>query len=366
MSKVLHVITSLGDGGAEGVLYRLCSNDNNNEHVVISLINEGKYISCLKNNGIAVDTLNFEQGKISLNNFISLYKGIKNHNPDIVQTWMYHSDLFAGLAAKLLGVKHIIWNIRHSSLEPSKTKRSTIIVAKLCAVLSKFIPNRIICCAESAREAHIKYGYQESKMTVIPNGYEVDKFKFTSTVNYENKVNIGMVGRYAPEKDHNNLLSALKIIKDNGYVFSMKLIGKNMTSDNVSLMNDIKNTNVLDCVELLGPRNDIPEVLSKLDIHTLSSSSEGFPNVLAEAMLCGIPCVTTNAGDASFIVGNTGWVVDIEDNNMLAEALMKAMDSLKASPQDWSQRKIACRHKVVSEYSLPTMIKKYNDVWNDS
>ena len=106
--KILHIITSLGDGGAEGVLYRLCCNDFKNEHVVVSLIDQGKYGKLLLKNQTRVYTLDMKAEKFSVITLFKLIKILKKEKPKIVQTWLYHADFFGSIAAKLAGVKNII------------------------------------------------------------------------------------------------------------------------------------------------------------------------------------------------------------------------------------------------------------------
>ncbi|ART81780.1 hypothetical protein CBP31_03385 [Oceanisphaera profunda] len=363
--KVLHIITGLGDGGAEGVLYRLCTQDKSNTHIVVSLMGAGKYSSLLINNGIRVELLNQKKGRMSIQGLFYLYRLIKKIRPNVVQTWMYHSDLIGGVLAKLLRVEMIVWNIRHSSLEPGKANRSTIIIANLCGKISRFIPDKIICCAQSASESHKKYGYDSSKMIVIENGYELSRFKPAPQPSlFHFPVQLGMVGRYTQEKDHINLLKAIKILVDNGYSLSLALVGSGMDKNNHTIVSKIDELGLTSYVFLMGARVDIPSVMRGLDIHLLSSSSEGFPNVLAEAMACGTPCVTTDAGDAAAIVGDTGWVVKIKDSNGLAMSIMKAIDEMTSSPNLWMKRKEFARARIVESYSIDSMVGRYNQVWN--
>ncbi len=115
---------------------------------------------------------------------------------------------------------------------------------------------------------------------------------------------------------------------------------------------------------LLGQRNDIPAVMNALDIHVLSSATEGFPNVIAEAMACGTPCVTTNVGDAASIVGDTGWVVPPTNSEALAEAIIAALDERK-NQCAWRRRQIAARERIRENFDIQVMVKAYNDLWSN-
>ena len=108
--KIVHIITSLGDGGAEHTLYKICKYDNN-KHVVISLKGEGKYYALLKKLGIKVYCLNMSF--LSINKFFYLKNLLISLNPDVVQTWLVHADFIGGIAARFAGIKKIIWNIRY-------------------------------------------------------------------------------------------------------------------------------------------------------------------------------------------------------------------------------------------------------------
>lgn len=372
--KIVHIITGLNNGGAEGVLYRLVTNDKKNEHIVISMMDAGKYGPLLIENGIQVIYLGMDGGKFSLSSIIQLYKKIKLIKPDLVQTWMYHADLLGGLAARLAGVKRIIWNIRHSNFDEKNTKKMTVLIASICGKLSSFIPEKIICCAESAVKYHTDIGYAKEKIVIIGNGYDLDKFLFNEKLgrtvrdelNLDNTPVIGMIGRYDPQKDHKNLLESMSKIKKKNYKFKLILVGRDLNVRNVTLIAYIKKYDLSENIYLLDQRSDIPNILNAIDIHVLSSAyGEGFPNVVAEAMVCGVPCVVTDVGDSKFIVGQFGEVVPPSDSGMLAEAII-SMLQLRENKEDWKGLKERAAFYAKNNFDLKLMINKYNAVWHNS
>ncbi|MBH0002709.1 glycosyltransferase [Pseudoalteromonas sp. SWYJZ12] len=194
---VLHVIVGLGDGGAEGVLSRLCLFDDSSKHTVISLMGDGKYGPILRDGGVEVICLGLGQNKFGIKAFLKLIRIIKKRQPDVVQTWMYHADFIGGLAARLAGVKNICWGVRTSDI--SSESFSTKLVARACSVISNIISSKIICCAESALQSHKKLGYSKEKLLVIRNGYDFNQFNCEKTlpdkVVTDYRIQFGMVGR---------------------------------------------------------------------------------------------------------------------------------------------------------------------------
>lgn len=373
MKIVMHVITGLNDGGAESVLYRLCTANNPKMYHVISMMGPGKYGPLLEASGVRVTCLNMSSGRISFSGLFKLYRLFKVENPTVVQTWMYHADLIGGLIARLSGINNVFWNIRHSELQPGKSKRSTILVAKACAYLSRWVPKKIVCCAEKSKQVHIDYGYDQSKMIVINNGYNLEKFKpdviARAHIRAELKlpddvVFLGMVGRFNIQKNHEGLLVSLKLLKKNGVYFKCALVGAGMNHVNSELNAWIEEQGLVSDVLLLDQRTDIPSIMNALDIHIFSSTfGEGFPNVLAEAMACGTPCVSTDVGDAVQIVGNTGWIVPVNDSEAFANALLSAAYERSERYIYWRERSIAAIERIQSNFSLNKMVEAYIDIW---
>lgn len=372
MKKIMHVITGLGDGGAEGVLTRLCLLSKNLEHEVVSLIDAGKYGEVLVAAGIKVHYLKMNPARPNPLKLIKLISIIRESKPSVVQTWMYHADLLGGIAAKLAGVKRVIWGVRHSTLDKGNAKRSTIYVARLLARLSYFIPDKIVCCARKALEVHAELGYDKSKLTLIPNGYDLESLRHDPEAGFrirkelcisKDSFLIGKVGRYDPFKDHSNLLKALSIIKNSGIEFTCLLVGNRLTTENKLLTKEIADLGLTDCIQLVGQRADIPAIMNALDLHVLASSSEAFPNVLAEAMACGVVCVSTDVGDAKEILNEPNFICSPKNPEMLSELIIKAQYFWVNDKLRWSEFKQHNIDRIISQYSIASMVRQYEQCW---
>ena len=372
MKRIVHVITGLGDGGAEAVLYRLCTADTANRHTVISLMDHGKYGAMLEAAGISIITLGLQHGKVTLASFWRLHCAIRDLRPDAVQTWMYHADLLGGLAARIAGVRNVTWGIHNTTLDTKQSRRSTILIAKICALLSRRIPLKIVCCAEKSRLAHAEMGYDIERMRVIPNGYDLSIFKPDPTVGAALRSDLGLgitelvigcVARFDPMKDHENLLKALALLRLRGQAPTCLLIGAGLDAENRQIADWITQYAPGGQVRLLGRRGDIPALMNALDLHVMSSLSEAFPNVLAEAMACGTPCVSTDVGDAAAILGETGRIVPPCDPAALADGIAEMLTARYAP--EWSLRRSAARAHVAENFSLARMVEAYNRAWDE-
>lgn len=371
--KIVHIITGLNNGGAEGVLYRLVTNDKSNEHIVISLMDGGEYGPLLEEKNIKAYYLKLSRGKISLSPLFDLKNIIENESPDIIQTWMSHADLVGGIVAKVLGYKNIVWNIRHSNLTFRMSNIKTNAVVLTSMAMSRHIPKKIICCSSKTYQDYGGHGYPKDKMTVINNGYEFNKFnsdiKLRDNVRTELAIGedvnlLGMVARYDPNKNHNGLLYSLRLVKERNDNFKFVLVGRDLNDDNEIIKNKIKRLGLESNIILLDQRSDIPSIMNALDIHVLSSiSGEGFPNVLAEAMACGTLCIATDVGDSKVIVDDFGWVVQPDNNEQLAESILEALQ-LRKDPVRWSKMQALAKEHIVNNFSLSLMIDSYNQLWN--
>jgi glycosyltransferase involved in cell wall biosynthesis len=375
MMKVLHVISNLERGGAEAVLFSVATHGTVSgvEHRVVCLQGDGYYSPKLAEHGVAVDVLNCRKGRLTIRAALKLWSLIRAYRPDVVQTWMYHADLIGGVIGRLAGVRPVCWAIHHANLDYDKNSRLTIIVARLCALLSRHVPDRIVSCSQRGTDAHAAFGYEASKFTWIPNGYDTGRFSIDRDKGREKRRQwripegvplIGCVARWNPQKDHRNLFRAVALMGDCGTGFRLVLVGQNMTPENSELLAALDSTGLRDRVVLAGPDDDIPSVMNALDIHVLPSAGEAFPNVVAEAMACGALCVSTDVGDVMTIVDDCGWVVPACTPAALADALRFALNI--SGLREGKERRQKGRERIASQFSISRMQDSYEAMWQQA
>jgi glycosyltransferase involved in cell wall biosynthesis len=372
--SVLCLITALVGGGAEMMLYRLMSRLDRTKFnpQVISMMDHGPVSEKIRALGIPVRSLGMSQGMPNPLALLKLVRWLQCDRPDVIQTWMYHADLFGSFAAKLVGNRAISWNIRNSNLSGEESKGLTHVTVRLCAGLSRWAPRKIVCCSESAREVHTALGYASDNMVVIPNGYDLDTFKPDLAARqsvrmelqiFETALVIGLVARFDPQKDHRIFLMAAGLLHRDMPDVHFILCGEEITKQNLDLMRWIKDAGIQDRCHLLGRRDDIPRINATFDIATLSSSfGEAFPNVVAEAMSCGIPCVVTDVGDAALIVGETGMVVPSRNPAALADA-WRAM--LNMDRETRTKLGLTARQRVMENYNLSKIVSCYESLFEE-
>lgn len=369
--KILHIITGLNTGGAEMMLYKLVSRMNRNKFdiQVILLTDIGPIGKKIEDLGIPVSALGMKRGIPNPQMVFKLARWLKKYRPDIIQTWMYHSDLIGGLAAKMSGNIPVVWGIHHSNLDPKGNKRTTIWTAKVCARFSRWLPVKIVCCSEASKRVHTALGYAAEKMVVIPNGFDLNLFKPDLEEGTlvrqelgipEDTIIIGMVGRFDPQKDHLNFIKAAALLQKEIPDVQFLLCGDDIIWENHKLSKWIEDAGLSNNFHLLGRRDDIPQIMTALNIASSSSYGEGFPNVVGEAMACGVPCVVTDVGDSALIVGDTGIVVPPKDSNDLALAWKELIEIGKDRRQRLGDN---ARRRIREKFSLPSVVERYEELY---
>jgi glycosyltransferase involved in cell wall biosynthesis len=367
MPRILHLITGLQAGGAEGMLARLVTRTDRARFpsVVVSMTDIGTLGPVIAGAGIPVEALGIRRGAVDprgLTRFIGL---LRRHRPDIVQTWLYHADLL-GLIAQQLGYAPLLaWNIRCSDVVGSSV---------LPAILSRFSsrPAAIIVNSLVGRRFHEHIGYHPRCWEYIPNGYDTAalrpddaaRHRLRATLGIDpSAIVIGLPARYHAMKDHATFLAAAARQAASRPDVAFLLIGRRIEATNRDLMQAIEAHGLMPRLRLLGERADMNAVYPALDIATLTSAfGEGFPNVLAEAMACGAPCVATDSGDVTEILGPTGIVVPPRDPEALAAGWQRMID-LGAE----GRRALggAARARIVENYDLDQIVSRFEALYAD-
>ena len=325
-TKVLHIISSLNTGGAELFLLNLLDKFENKDidHDVLCLSGRGTLSNKFKlvtNNIIHLD---FKKNLFHIiKNFYFFYKYSKQNKYNIIQGWMYHGNLFALMFHFFSNSKKLIWNIRQTLYSLKNEKFLTRITIFLNALLSNF-PKKIICNSELSIKQHKAFGFKKKNFIFIPNGIDLNKFNFKFRKKDRDKINIAHIARFHPMKNHALALKVShEIIKKNDKV-KFFFMGKNVNFKNSFFKKNIDHKLINKKIFLLGEKKNINIFLRDIDILISTSLwGEGFPNVILEASAMGIPCVSTNIGDAKKILINGYLINNTNDYKLFTNIINK-------------------------------------------
>ncbi|QXA07125.1 glycosyltransferase [Acinetobacter pittii] len=355
---IVHVITNLsGIGGAEMMLSRLVKQTNNHcEHIIISL---------MEISDIYKETLSYCHSYYALNwNGINTIKIIfelkqiiKKISPTNIQCWMYHANVLTTISQ--LGVRNkpnIFWGIHHSLSSLKEESIST----KIGLFLSKYLASKatgIIYCAYSSLVHHEKFGLKNINTQVIPNGVFLDQFSLNSQL-HEQCI-VGFAGRYHAAKGYPYLFSVISKLKDFPIIFKIAGSGANLRNEEIAKyfnQYDLDQNKVI----LLDQVSNMPDFYRSVDIFLMTSITEGFPNVLLEAMASGLPCVTTDVGDSKYIVEDCGYVLPVRDVLGIKEAIL---NYLYLDQENKQKLKYRARKRIEENFSIQYVSDKYLSTW---
>lgn len=367
MISVAHIITALGSGGAERVLFLVATQSRTSgaRHVVYSLADEGMYGPQLRLAGIELHCLGMRGGQTSFVAFIRLIKLLRRQKPAIVMTWLYHADLFGTVAARLAGVRRIIWNLRCSEFTFSDHPATTGYIVALLARLSRF-PSAVAANSISGRRAHEALGYRPRRWIYLPNGFNTEEWRPDAADRARTRADLGLsdhhfvigrIGRADPQKDFATFLEACRMLVEALPSLRIMLVGQG--TQELAIPAELRPRTLV-----LGERRDVPRLMRALDLLVSSSAyGEGLPNIIGEGMASGVPCVATDVGDSRALLDDAGLVVPPRDPRALARAMERVM---QASAPERAAIIERSRTRVASEYSLERCLRRYAEVLQDA
>ncbi|WP_374434432.1 glycosyltransferase [Inhella sp.] len=363
VERVLHLISGLGQGGAETALERLLHSARaQNPEIaqeVLSLGGLGPVGERLRAAGFSVQSLGLSGRRPW--RLLGLWSWLRARRQGaLLQTWMYHADLLGALLARPAGIRRLVWNVRQTGLGATDIRPGTRLVVRLCAWLSGR-PAAIVTNARSALTVHAAQGYRAACFHWIPNGFDTQTFRPDAQARQalrrewgvaDDELLVGLVARLDPQKDHANFLQAAARLHQAWPAARFVLVGSGIPQD-AALGAEIARLKLP--VLRLDNRADIPAVLSALDLFCLSSRAEGFPNVLGEAMACARACVSTRCGDAAELLPPE-CLAPPQDPEALAQALLRWAQAGAAARQALGER---LRAKVQAEFPQQAVWPRY-------
>jgi glycosyltransferase involved in cell wall biosynthesis len=371
--RVLHVINSFESGGAEAMLCNLVLRVDRKrfEPSVVALINDLSVAGPLLEAGIPVTTMGMRPGVPDPRGVARLVRHLRRLKPDVIHSWMDHSNLITALAARVASAGPLIWGIHHSDHVAGVAKRSTLMTVSACAALSHRLPARIVSCSEHGRTLYERRGFAAQKLAVIPNGFDTDRFRPDPEARASVRRDIGaplqaplvgLVARFDPLKDHATFLRAAAHVSQSRPDVHFLMCGTKVDRHNAGLLSQVDALGLSGRCHLLGPRRDVARIHAALDVAASSSISEAFPLAIGEAMACGVPCVATDVGDSALMIGATGRVVPSRDPAALAAAVLAL---LALRPDERAKLGGDARRRVREKFDLGAVARRYERLYEE-
>lgn len=359
--SLVHVVAGLGSGGAEHFLLRLLRADPGLRDVsrIVSVRPLDALSSQFEALGVPVLKLPLAADLDLPRHLLALRRTLTHPDTRLIQSWLYLSDT---LAALLGGGRPVVWGIRSS--HGARGKRLTGLLARgVNPWLSSRAPAAIICCGQQALDAHRKLGYDSSRLRLIPNGYEIENYQPDPAAGAALRAElgipadafvIGMAARTDIYKDHETLLRAVALARQQVSNLRVLLCGKGTDAEQVATL--IRRHNLQTVCQTLGQQSDMRRFYAALDVHVLSSLSEGFPNVVAEATLYGSGSLSTDVGEARALLADPAALIPPGDASTMADRIL-AFQAL--SPTGRAQQIAANRAVVASQFDMNRIAQLY-------
>lgn len=259
---------------------------------------------------------------------LRLRRLVREVQPDVVYSFLGVPNLATVLLKGLGSRVPMVWSVRASDVDLSQYDWLSRACCFVEAHLSRFA-DHIVVNSGAGREHARALGFSLQSMSVVYNG--IDTARFTPDrasgkalrrhwCPASGGILVGIVARLDPMKDHQTFLRAAKLAVQKEPALHFVCIGDGPLELRLKELSG--QLGLAGHLTWAGAQADMPAAYNALDILCLSSISEGFPNVLGEAMSCGVPCVTTDVGDAAHEIGDTGLTVPKGDPKVLAEAML--------------------------------------------
>jgi glycosyltransferase involved in cell wall biosynthesis len=375
--RIAFLIDRLNHAGAARQLVLLARALHDAGHSVIVIVfydDDNPLESELRTAGIRVRSL----GKRSRWEIVRFYRralrAVRQEEAEVLHSYLGVPNLFAvALKAGVRSTK-IVWAVRASDTRMQWYGWIPRILEALSPALSRYA-DLIVANSFAGRAYIVTSGYPPDKVIVIPNGIETACFipsaegraRFRERLGLGPAVPlVGIVGRLDPIKDHPTFLRAARIVAartDARFV----CVGDGPDTYRRELQDLAAQLGIEARVLWVPSQSNMTDVYNGLDVLASSSVSEGFPNVVAEAMACGVPCVVTDVGDSARVAGRYGCTVPARDPRALADGIHQVLTippgerpRMADARRAWVGREFSCDRLLrASERALGSLLKRH-------
>ena len=355
-TRIAFCITELDAGGAERILTQLVLGLNRDEWEpeVWSLGPAGYYVETLTTDGIPVHCLDAVHAWDAPRILWKLRSDWRRFQPAILQTFLFHANIFGRIAAWSAGVPHVVSGIRVAD-------RRSRFYSRVDRWTNSLVDFNVCVSRGVADYCEQECGFDPRKTVVIPNGVDAVRFAQASPVNWSE---LGLpdgaqvllsIGRMEEQKGIDTLIDAFARIATRVPRAHLVLVGDGPDREHLNAR--IVSLGLADRVVLLGRRTDIPQLLAGATAFVLASRWEGMPNVVLEAMAAALPVIATRVEGTTELLteGETGWLVPADD----PEALANRMETVLTNPAAARQVGREAQQSVTNHFTVDAMIARY-------
>lgn len=384
--RIMHVITGLNLGGAETWLTRLLLRLPAEGFAcrVVSLMDGGGLSGVIRGLGVPVESLGMGRGVPDPRGLWRLSRLMREHRPQVVQTWLYHADLLGLLAARMSGCDAAVsWGLRCAYMDLARYGLGTRLTLGACVALSGR-PEAVTANSRAGAAHHLALGYRPRRMEVLENGVDGELFRPDAEARTRLRLEwgrewgvavdaplIGLVARVDPMKGHAVFCRAaqelLRARPDAKFLFCGEGTDPEGAGPCAAELDGlIARHGLTGAVVRLGRREDVAQVYAALDVLALPSLGEGFPNAVLEALACAVPCVCLDVGDARAMCGPGGLVAPLalsgpgaseaDRAGFLVRALGQLLDMGVSERQELGARG---RVHVLASYGLERAVERW-------
>lgn len=354
---VLFLIRSMGRGGAERQLSLLArALHARGLRVAVAVFYAGGTLeSELHASGVDVVDLRKRGRWSNLGMLRRLMAEVRQRKPRVLHAYMPTQNIIALLLRPWLHRQgcRVVCGVRAAKLTLNDYGLLSYGISTVHGVLVAGA-DRVISNASRSLD-QLSSSIRADRGVVIPNGVHAERFEYahgrriSQRTQWEvtgNHVLVGLVGRLHPEKNHGLLLDAIAMAGSALDDVMLVFVGEGAQAYREMVAERARTLGLESRIVWAGASDDMSAVYSALDVLCLCSVSEGFPNVLGEAMSAGLPCVSTDVGDATVLLGDCGWVVPSGDTSELANALVAACKALPTWDRSRPRRRIEAEFSV--------------------